>query len=177
MRGSKTGPKKEMETKHWSDCRARLNFIIYSIVRENGRERDGWGVKWEWRRERSWEAFKKKKKKKSKTFIIWFPNLLSPFHPSTISSTAGSQSLGEAGPTVLQWGNLHSLMSRLSLVTLNLILAAGTQSGPTRKGSAASSNRKRFMCVVIRPGSQRWQMRTFQRGLCQDTKLLSTSAF
>lgn len=28
-----------METKYWSDCRARLNFIIYSIVRENGRER------------------------------------------------------------------------------------------------------------------------------------------
>lgn len=39
MRGSNTGPKKEMETKYWSDCRARLNFIIYSIVRENGRER------------------------------------------------------------------------------------------------------------------------------------------
>ena len=47
-------------------------------------------------------CFKKKKKKKRKTFIIRFPNLLSPFHPSTISSTAGSQSLGEAGPTVLQ---------------------------------------------------------------------------
>ena len=41
MRGSNTGPKKEMETKYWSDCRARLTFIIYSIVRENGRER--WG--------------------------------------------------------------------------------------------------------------------------------------
>lgn len=144
-------------------------------------ERDGRGGKWEWQREREREKgaerLLKKKKIKIKTFIIRFPNLLSPFHPSTISSTAGSQSLGEAGPTVLQWGNLHSLMPRLSLVTLNLILAAGTQNGPTRKGSAAWSNRRRFMCVVIRPGRQRWQMRTFQRGLCQDTKLLSTSAF
>ena len=67
-------------------------------------ERDGEGSESDGENESERKELRgfKKKKKKRKTFIIRFPNLLSPFHPSTISSTAGSQSLGEAGPTVLQ---------------------------------------------------------------------------
>lgn len=75
-------------------------------MREEGKE-----VKWEWKDLRGF-------KRPCKKFNIRFPNLLSPFHPSVISSTAGSQS-------VLQWGHLHLLKPCLLLCTLKLTLSLG----------------------------------------------------
>lgn len=107
---------KGRETKYWIYSQTRLKVIIYS-QRLAG---EGRKVKWEWKELR--EATER---------IVLSGFLISFVHFTPLSSapplTASHLGRWALQCYVVQWGNLHSFTPYLSLVTLNLILAVGTQ--------------------------------------------------